>query len=103
VTIDAAQNKRLRGVVIEVVYGRHTAQLSRADHIMLWHAMRDLGCDVGENDVVTTLQDLDDRGYVRFEQRKNRWTNRAEISLIQLTPRGRDLAEQTISDPAIQF
>jgi hypothetical protein len=103
VTIDAAQSKRLRGVIIEVLYGRHTAQLSRADHVMLWHSMRDLGCDVGENDVLTTLQDLCDRDCVRFNQRKSRLTNRTEISLIQLTPRGRDLAEGTIQDPAIQF
>lgn len=102
-TIDAAQNKRIRGVIIEVLYGRHTAQLPRADHVMLWHTLKDLGADVGENDVITALQDLSDRSCLRYEEKKNRLTNRAEISLIQLTPRGRDLAEGTITDPAIQF
>lgn len=102
-TPDAAQNKRTRGVIIELLYGRHAAQKSRLDHVALWHMLRDLGCDVGENDVITQLQDLFDRGYVAFKQEKNRYTNRAEISLIQVTPRGRDLFERTTSDPAVSF
>jgi len=101
--IDAAQNKRLRGVIIEVLYGRHTAQLSRADHVMLWRIVNEIGCDVGENELITTLQDLSDRSCVKYREERNRLTNRVEISLIQLTPRGRDLAERTINDPAIQF
>jgi hypothetical protein len=71
------------------------------DDVALWHILIDLGCDVGQNDVLTQLQDLCDRGYVTFKETKNRLTNRAEISLIQLTPRGRDLSEETIQDPAI--
>lgn len=101
--IDAAQNKRLRGILIDLLYSRHIAQLARADHVMLWSVVRDLGVDVGENDLITVLQDLFDRDCVRYAEKRNRWTNRVEISLIQLTPRGRDLAEKTITDPAIQF
>ncbi len=101
--VDAANAKRTRGVVIELLYVRHTAQQPRADHVALWHMLTDLGCDVGENDVLTTLQDLSDRGYVNFTQKKNRWTNRSEISLIQLTARGRDLYERTFEDAAISF
>jgi hypothetical protein len=102
-TPDAAQNKRTRGVIIELLNGRHAAQQSRADHVALWHMLTDLGCDVGEADVLTHLQDLSDRGYVTFRQTKNRWTNRTEISLIQITPKGRDLLEGTIADPAVSF
>jgi hypothetical protein len=102
-TPDAAQSKRTRGVIIELLYGRHTAQQPRADHVALWHMLTDLGCDVGENDVLTHLQDLCDRGYVTFRQIKNRYTNRSEISLIQLTPKGRDLFEGTSADPAVSF
>lgn len=100
---DAAQNKRVRGAILEVLYARHHAQQSKVDHIALWRILRDLGCDVGENDVITQLQDLSDRDYAKFEQRKNRWTNRVEISLVQLTARGRDLVEGTITDAAILF
>lgn len=101
--IDAAQMKRLRGMLIELVNGRHVAQQSRADHVMLWHMARDLGCDVGENDVVTALQDLFDRGYVRYTEDKDRKTNSVRITLVQLTPAGRDLLEGTKAEAAIQF
>jgi hypothetical protein len=65
--------------------------------------VRDLGCDVGENELITVLQDLFDRGYVVYSEKKNRFTNRVEISLIQLTPKGRDLGERTTEDLAVQF
>lgn len=100
---DAENSKRTRGMIVELLYSRHIQQLSRADHVALWHMLRDLGADLGENDVLTQLQDLFDRGYVTFEQKKNRWTNRTEISLIQLTSKGRDIYEGTIKDPALSF
>jgi hypothetical protein len=100
---DTAQIKRLRGAIVEVLYTRHQAQQSRVDHVALWHILHDLGCDVGEYDVLTQLQDLSDRGYLKFEERKDRRTNRVDISLIQLTSRGRDLREETIADPAVTF
>lgn len=102
-TIDATLNKRLRGVIIDLLYARHTAQLPRVDHVMLWRIVRELGVDVGENDVITVLQDLHDRAVIVCNESRNRLTNRVGIAMIQLTPRGRDLAEKTIEDPAIQF
>jgi hypothetical protein len=103
-TPDPGQHKRTRGVIIELLYGRHAAQQSRTDHIALWHMLTDLGCDVGENEVITQLEDLLDRGYVTFNQKKNRFTNRTEISVIQLTSKARDLFEETIpADPAVSF
>ena len=100
---DVAQTKRTRGAIIELLYTRHERQQSRVDHVALWHIMQDLRFDLGENEVITVLQDLADRNYVRFDQRKNRYTNRVEITLIQLTSKGRDLKEETITDPAVQF
>ena len=100
---DVAGHKRTRGVIIELLYKRHEEQKSRVDHVLLWHMLIDLGCDVGENDVLTQLQDLGDRGYVDYRQEKNRRTNDTEISLIRLTSKGRDLREGTIKDPAVMF
>src|SRR5579884_814060 len=100
---DTAQIKRLRGAIVEVLYTRHQAQQSRVDHVALWHILRDLGCDVGEYDVITQLQDLSDRGYVKYNEQKDRRTNRTDITLIQLTSRGRDLREETIEDAAVTF
>ena len=100
---DTTEIKRLRGGIVELLYTRHQAQQSRADHVTLWRMLRDLGFDVGEFDVITQLQDLNDRGYVKYAEQKDRFTNRVRISLIQLTSRGRDLREETISDPAVLF
>lgn len=100
---DAAQNKRTRAVIVELLHRRHTEQKARVDHVNLWHMLNDLGCDVGENEVLTMLQDLFDRGYVTFHEEKNRYTRRAEISQVQLTSKGRDLLEGTITDPAFWF
>lgn len=99
--MDTTATKRLRGAIIEVLYTRHQAQQSRVDHVALWHILRDLGFDLGENDCLTALQDLSDRRYLTYRENKDRRTNRVDISLIQLTSRGRDVREDTITDPAI--
>src|SRR6185437_2619781 len=95
--MDIQLTKRLRGAVLELVYSRHSEQQSRMDHIALWSMLRELQNDCGENDVVTVLQDLRERGYLTFTEKKNRYTNRTEISLIQITPQGRDLVEAAVS------
>lgn len=100
---DTGQVKRIRGAIVEVLYVRHQAQQSRVDHVALWHILRELGCDVGENDTLTQLQDMSDRGYLRYTERRDRRTNRVDVSMIQLTSRGRDLYEQTIEDPAVSL
>ncbi len=100
---DVATNKRVRGVIVDVLYTRHAAQLHRVDHVALWHILIDLGCDVGENDVLTQLQDLQERGYVTYVEKRDRRTRRVDISTIQLTVRGRDLREETIADAAVTF
>lgn len=94
---DVHQVRRLRGAVLELVYARHSEQQSRMDHVALWSMLRELQHDAGENDVLTVLQDLKDRGYLTFSEKKNRLTNRTEISLIQITPKGRDLVEEVVS------
>jgi hypothetical protein len=99
--LDTAATKRLRGAIVEVLYSRHQAQQSRVDHVALWHILRDLGFDLGENDCLMALQDLSDRSYLTYHENKDRRTNRVDISLIQLTSRGRDVREGTINDPAI--
>jgi hypothetical protein len=101
--LDVAATKRIRGVIIDVLYTRHAAQQHRVDHVALWHILVDLGCDVGENDVLTQLQDLADRGYVNYRENKDRRSNRVDISMIQLTSKGRDLREDTIRDAAVAF
>lgn len=100
---DAIQTKRLRGAILELIVARHAAQLSHMDSIALWHLMLSLSFDLGENELLTLLQDLKDRQYLSFIEKKNRLTNRTEISRIAITPGGRDLVERTTENPAVLF
>ena len=98
---DVAQMKRLRGAILTLVYTGHRDQRSRLDDVALWGLMQDLQFDVGQDDVITLLQDLEERELLSFKEKKNRLNNRTEISLIQITPKGRDLVEGTITDAAV--
>lgn len=102
-THDVAVQKRRRGLILELVYDGHRKQESRLDHLMLWGLMQDLGQnDVSQNEVVTLLQDLRDRKYLRFKQQKNDWDGRVSISEIEITPEGRDLVEKLKSNDAVR-
>jgi hypothetical protein len=98
---DVENRKRLRGTILELVNEGHQQQRSRMDDVVLWGVLRKLQYDVGMNDVRTVLQDVKDRGYLVFQEDRNRKTNELRISLIMITPRGRDVVEGTILDPAV--
>jgi hypothetical protein len=98
-----AKSKRLRGVILELLQTNHDQQRSRFDSTMLWSALvRGLGFDASENDVMTVLQDLHGRGYVTYTEIKNARKGEYHIVQIELQPRGRDLLEGTITDPAVE-
>ena len=101
--LDAQQNKRLRGAILEILNTRHQAQQSRLDHVALWHVLLDLRFDLGENDLLTLLQDLYDRRLIAYEESRDRRTNRVSVFKLQLTPAGRDLCEGTSTNPAVKF
>ena len=100
---DAQQNERLRGAILEILNTRHGAPQSRLDHVALWHIMLDLRFDLGENDLLTLLQDLYDRQLLRYDETRDRRTNRVSLFKLQLTPAGRDLCEGTTADLAVHF
>lgn len=96
--------KRWRGVILELVYNGHRNQESRLDYLMLWGLMQDLGHNLGQNDVLAQLQDLQERGYLSFQCRKDKSTNAMRIWEIMITPAGRDLVERTRKeDPAVHI
>lgn len=101
--LDAQQNKRLRGAILEIVNTRHAAQQTRLDHVALWHIMLDLRFDLGENDLLTLLQDLHDRDLLAYVEARDRKTNRVSLFKLQITPLGRDLCEGTTTNPAVHF
>ena len=80
--------------MLELVFERHHNQQTRFSDVTLWSMLLRVGFSLGQDEVVTVLQDLCDRGYVRFEEEKNRRTGRTTIALIQVTPKGRDLVER---------
>ena len=99
--IAANHLKRYRGLALQFVYGNHHRQLPPMDDLQVWGMFMGLGQTVGQNDVLTLLQDLRDRGYLTFIEKPNRLTGRVEISRIQITPSGRDLVEYTHEDRAV--
>ncbi len=101
--LDAVAERRLRGLVLELVWTRHQQQGSHMDNVMLWGLVNKVaGFSVGEAKVITVLQDLGERRYLSFVEKKNRWTNKVEISRIGITPVGRDLVEHNREDdPAV--
>jgi hypothetical protein len=92
---------RLRGEILELVDEGHQEQRSRMNDLILWGVLQRLKYDVSQNDVITVLQDLGDRGYLKFDEDRNRRNNEVRISKIQITPKGRDLLEGTIIDAAV--
>jgi hypothetical protein len=93
---------RLRGVILELVFGNHCRQESRLDHLIIWGTLSSMQFGVGRNEVLTALQDLRDREYIRFQEHRDDDTGRTSISKIEITPRGRDLVEKIgPKDPAI--
>ncbi len=98
--------KQLRGSILMLVNNRHVAQQSRADHILLWRMLQDLRFSIGESELITICQDLADRGFLKYEESRDkdqhgRPTTRVSLYKLQLTPAGRDLCEGTTSNPAI--
>src|SRR6185437_11085173 len=86
---------RLRGEILELVNEGHQEQRARMNDLVLWGVLQRLQYDVSQNDVLTLLQDLGERGYLTFSQDKNPRTREVRISQIQITPKGRDLVEGT--------
>lgn len=98
-----AKSKRMRGMILQLLQTNHEQQRSRFDSSMLWSALvRGLGFDASENDVITVLQDLCDRGYIKYVEQRNRRLGEYRIVQIELCPKGRDLLEGTIEDPAVE-
>jgi hypothetical protein len=100
-SITVETRKRLRGEILEIVDEGHQEQRSRLNDLVLWGVLQKLKYDVSQNDVITLLQDLEDREYLKFVQDKNRRTGEIRISQIEITPAGRDLLEGTIKSDAV--
>lgn len=100
---DADRLRRLRGAILTLIYDNHARQSHRLEMLTLAGALERLFFECSLNDLVTVLQDLRERGYLTFEETKDKWTRRVRIGQIQITPSGRDVVEGTRKDPAIEI
>ena len=100
------KTKRLRGQILELLRARHDSRQSRMDSTELWSALvRGLAFDVSKDEVTTMCEDLESRGYIRFELNQRLYDQRGErlYMRIELCPKGRDVLEGTLPDPAVEI
>jgi transcription initiation factor IIE alpha subunit len=93
--------RRLRGVILQLVYENHEKQKHRLDDVTLTGVLERLQFDVYVNLVREILQDLQERKLLSFELVKDRQTGRMSIMRVQISPAGRDIVEKTTADPAV--
>ena len=97
------QKKRFRGDVLNVLAGRHLSQHARMDDVQVCLALQSLawGCEM--KDVVTILQDMSGRGWVKFKDRRSKVTQRVELYEIEICADGQDLVEDVSRHAAVSF
>jgi hypothetical protein len=96
------QKRRLRGVVLKLIYENHEAQKHRLDDVTLTGVLERLQFDVYVNLVREILQDLEERKLVSFHTERNRMTGTTAIRMIQILPGGRDIVEGTSTNAAVE-
>jgi hypothetical protein len=91
--------RQLRSAILQIVYE------SRLRMIPLYGAVTRLYFDVSEDEFITVLQDLKERGYLSFQRDEELYRKKRKtmIGEIQVLPAGRDLVEKTRVDPAVDF
>jgi len=99
--VDSQTKKRLRGVILKLVYQNHERQKHRLDDVTLTGVLERLHFDVYVNLVRELLQDMGERELLKFLEERNRQHGGVSIRQIQIRPRGRDIIEGTAADPAV--
>src|SRR5690242_18325318 len=95
---------QLCGTLLRYVYVNHNAQLPRTNSTQLHSVLQREGyIDFTGNEVLTAIQVLRDRGYLRYEQRRDFGTGRMFLFNIELTASGRDVFMGIKSDPAVDI
>lgn len=99
--IDPRTKCVMRGTILRLVYQKHERQETRFMVRTLMSALDDLAFRVYEDLVTELVQDLGDRGYLKFTEIKDRKKGTVSISEIQLTPTGRNIVEGIQADAAV--
>jgi len=97
--MDAATKRRVRFIIVQLVYEKHERQEHRFNDVLLAGGLARLKYDIHVNMVRTLLQDLFDRGLVSYEEMKDSESGKVSIDKIKLTPEGRTLVEDNERNP----
>jgi hypothetical protein len=98
--VDPKADAQLRGLILTMVYINHKRQRHRLTSTVIHGTIAREGYRFGKNDVLTAIQDLRDRGYLRYQQVRDA-DQALFIEAIEITARGRDLVDRRFDDPAV--
>jgi hypothetical protein len=98
--MDAKADAQLRGLIMTLVYINHKRQRHRLTSTVIHGTIAREGYQFSRNDVITAIQDLRDRGYLRFQQVRDA-DDTTFIESIEIIPKGRDLVDRRFDDPAV--
>ena len=98
-----AHYPRLRGKILHLLYENQEGQRQRLDSLALHGVLDRLHFDISVNELHTLLQDLKDRGYVKYVQEKNKYTGMVSLNRIEITAAGHDLLEGFEKNKAVEL
>jgi hypothetical protein len=92
---------QLSGILLRLLYVNHNAQGPHTNSTVLRAVLQREGYDFTGDEVLTALQVLRDREYVRYQQRRDFAAGRLFLFEIEITAKGRDVFSGLIRDPAV--
>ncbi len=100
----AEKARRMRGQILEMLATNHDKRQSRLDSSLVWSILVRSGFDVSKDEVTTLCEDLEARGYIKYQLNKRLYEKTGDRLYMQmeLCPKGRDLLEATFDDPAVE-
>jgi hypothetical protein len=98
--LDPKADAQLRGLILTMVYINHKRQRRRLTSTVIHGTIAREGYRFTKNDVLTAIQDLRDRDYLRYQQVLDA-DQSVFIQAIELTAQGRDLVDRRFDDPAV--
>lgn len=93
----------LRGTILRLVYGNHHGQQARLEAVVVANALRRMTWEVDLDFVLTQLQYLREKGYLRYQDKWDETLVRPHIYEIEITPSGHDLVERVRKDEGVKF
>jgi hypothetical protein len=97
------RERRLRGEILRLLRECHENQQAAYDDVVLAGVLDRLRFDVSVNLVRALLQDLKERGLVKYVEEKDRVTGKSSIRAIKILPRGRDVLDGTEEEKSVDL